>query len=162
MLFLVLVSVVLRRDPLESLLFAVALAVGIVPEFMPMITTLTLSSGAVRMARQRVIVKHLAAIQNFGGIDMLCSDKTGTLTRGTMSLAAVLDRARAEPRDDALALAALNGGFSTGVAARSTTPSSRAPAPCTTAWTKIDEIPFDFGAAARSPSSWRRRRARCS
>ena len=142
-LFLVLVSVVLRRDPLESLLFAVALAVGIVPEFMPMITTLTLSSGAVRMAKQRVIVKNLAAIQNFGGIDMLCSDKTGTLTRGTMSLAAAVD-AMGHPRDDVLALAAVNAGFSSGV--RSPLDDAilaRAGRSPTAGWTKLDEIPFD-------------------
>src|SRR5207342_1902753 len=90
-LFLMLASIALHRDPLESLLFAVALAVGVVPEFMPMITTLTLSSGAVRMARQHVIVKHLSAIQNLGGIEVLCSDKTGTLTRGEMSLRGSLD-----------------------------------------------------------------------
>jgi Mg2+-importing ATPase len=141
-LFLVLVSIVLRRDPLESLLFAVALAVGIVPEFMPMITTLTLSSGAVRMAKQRVIVKHLAAIQNFGGVDILCSDKTGTLTRGTMSLADTLD-AMGRPHEKALSLAAVNASFSSGVhsplddaiLARADRTSSL--------WSKVDEIPFD-------------------
>jgi Mg2+-importing ATPase len=141
-LFLVLVSVVLRRDPLESLLFAVALAVGIVPEFMPMITTLTLSSGAVRMAKQRVIVKNLAAIQNFGGIDMLCSDKTGTLTRGTMSLAAVVD-AMGHPRDDVLALAAVNAGFSSGVRSPLDDAILARAGQATAGWTKLDEIPFD-------------------
>ena len=76
-LFVLLVNILLRRDPLESLLFAVALAVGLTPEFLPMITSVTLARGAVRMARQKVIVKHLEAIQNFGSIDILCSDKTG-------------------------------------------------------------------------------------
>jgi Mg2+-importing ATPase len=141
-LFLVLVSVVRRHEPLQSLLFALALAVGIVPEFMPMITTLTLSSGAVRMARQRVIVKHLAAIQNFGGIDVLCSDKTGTLTRGTMTLGATLDAA-GRPSEKVLALGALNAHFSSGmhsplddaIAARAGTVGRE--------WTKVDEIPFD-------------------
>jgi Mg2+-importing ATPase len=140
-LFLVLVSVVLRRDPLESLLFAVALAVGIVPEFMPMITTLTLSSGAVRMARHKVIVKHLAAIQNFGGIDVLCSDKTGTLTRGTLSLSAALD-GRGRPAADVRALA--------GVAARCSSEvhspldaAILAATPADEGWSKVDEIPFD-------------------
>jgi Mg2+-importing ATPase len=142
-LFLMLVSIVFHRDPLQSLLFAVALAVGVVPEFMPMITTLTLSSGAVRLARQRMIVKHLAAIQNFGGIDVLCSDKTGTLTRGSLSLLASIDSAG---NDDpsAGALGALNARFGTGV---------RSPlddalltvAPATdVAWVKVDEVPFDF------------------
>ncbi len=85
-LFLVVVSVVLHHDALQSLLFAVALAVGLTPEFLPMITSVTLAKGAVVMARKRVIVKHLSAIQNFGSIDVLCSDKTGTLTTGNMAL----------------------------------------------------------------------------
>ena len=141
-LFLVLVGIVLRRDPLESLLFAVALAVGIVPEFMPMITTLTLSSGAVRMAKQRVIVKHLAAIQNFGGIDILCSDKTGTLTRGTMSLAATID-AGGKPCDDALSLAAVNARFSTGVHSPLDDAIVARAGGASPGWSKVDEIPFD-------------------
>jgi len=141
-LFLMLVSVVLRRDPLQSLLFAVALAVGIIPEFMPMITTLTLSSGAVRMAKRRVIVKHLAAIQNFGGIDVLCSDKTGTLTSGTMTLADVLD-AHGRPDDDALPLAALNAAFSSGVHSPLDDAILARAGGLPPGWRKIDEIPFD-------------------
>ena len=82
------------RPALESLLFAVALAVGLTPEFLPMITTVTLAQGAVRMAREKVIVKHLSAIQNLGSIDVLCSDKTGTLTPGEMALDRSLDAAR--------------------------------------------------------------------
>src|SRR5512132_624609 len=148
-LFLVLTGIVLRREPLESLLFAVALAVGIVPEFMPMITTLTLSSGAVRMAKQRVIVKHLAAIQNFGGIDVLCSDKTGTLTRGTMSLAAALD-AMGRPCDDALSLAAVNAGFASGVHSPLDDAILARAGGAPSAWSKVDEIPF---AAARRRAS---------
>jgi Mg2+-importing ATPase len=74
-LFVFLVNIILRRDPLESLLFSVALAVGLTPEFLPMIITVTLSRSAVHMARQKVIVKHLAAMQNFGSMDVLCSDK---------------------------------------------------------------------------------------
>src|SRR5262245_45232817 len=90
-LFVFLVNAALRRDAFESLLFAIALAVGLTPEFLPMITTVTLGQGALRMARQKVVVKHLAAIQNFGSIDILCSDKTGTLTGGEMSLDERLD-----------------------------------------------------------------------
>jgi Mg2+-importing ATPase len=106
-LFLVVVSVALHRNPLESLLFAVALAVGLVPEFMPMITSVTLANGAVRMARAKVIVRHLAAIQNLGSIDVLCSDKTGTLTLGEMTLEQSMDlEGRARP--EVLSLAHLN------------------------------------------------------
>ena len=85
-LFLIVVSVARHRDLLQSLLFAVALAVGLTPEFLPMITSVTLSKGAVAMAHKKVIVKHLSAIQNLGSVDVLCSDKTGTLTSGTMTL----------------------------------------------------------------------------
>jgi len=83
-LFIVLVGVALKHDPFESLLFAVALGVGLTPEFLPMIASITLTQGALRMARERVIVKHLPAIQNFGSIDVFCTDKTGTLTTGVM------------------------------------------------------------------------------
>ena len=141
-LFLVLVSVVLHRDPLESLLFAVALAVGLIPEFMPMITTLTLSNGAVRMAKSRVIVKHLAAIQNFGGIDVLCSDKTGTLTRGTMTLAASY-APDGSPGDEALALAGVNAGFSSGVHSPLDDAVLERAGAALAGYTKLDEIPFD-------------------
>jgi E1-E2 ATPase len=80
------VRVALHRDAFESFVFAVALAVGLTPEFLPMITSVTLARGAVRMAKEEVIVKHLPAIQNFGSIDILCSDKTGTLTTGVITL----------------------------------------------------------------------------
>ena len=90
-LFLIVVSVARHRDPLQSLMFAVALAVGLTPEFLPMITSVTLSKGAIAMARKKVIVKHLSSIQNLGSLDVLCSDKTGTLTAGTMSLDRSLD-----------------------------------------------------------------------
>ena len=90
-LFVFLVSIYLHRPLLESLLFAVALAVGLTPEFLPMITTVTLASGAVQMAHKKVIVKNLASMQNFGSMDILCSDKTGTLTTGEMKLTEFTD-----------------------------------------------------------------------
>ena len=141
-LFLVLVSIALHRDPLESLLFAVALAVGVVPEFMPMVTSITLATGAVRMARQRVIVKHLAAISNFGSIDVLCSDKTGTLTQGEMQLVGATD---AVGTDDSrvLELAALTSHFQSGVR-NPLDDAIRRAAPMPAGWTKLDEVPFDF------------------
>ncbi len=85
-LFVFLVNAALKRDPFESLLFAIALAVGLTPEFLPMISSVTLAHGAVYMARKKVIVKNLASMQNFGSIDVLCSDKTGTLTSGRLTL----------------------------------------------------------------------------
>src|SRR5438093_7307901 len=90
-LAILLVSIALERDAFESLLFAVALGVGLTPEFLPMISSVTLTQGAVRMARDQVIVKHLPAIQDFGSIDVLCSDKTGTLTAGVMQFDRALD-----------------------------------------------------------------------
>ncbi len=81
-LFIVVVSIALHHDAFQSILFAVALAVGLTPEFLPMITSITLAKSALRMASRKVIVKHLPAIQNLGSMDVLCSDKTGTLTTG--------------------------------------------------------------------------------
>jgi Mg2+-importing ATPase len=90
-LFILVVRVALHKDAFESFVFAVALAVGLTPEFLPMITSVTLARGAVRMAREQVVVKHLPAIQNFGSIDVFCSDKTGTLTTGEMTLTSSVD-----------------------------------------------------------------------
>ncbi|MBP1179907.1 Mg2+-importing ATPase [Methylobacterium sp. PvR107] len=85
------VRVVLGRPVLDSLLFAVALAVGLTPELLPMITTVTLSRGALRMAARKVIVKRLAAIHDLGAMTVLCTDKTGTLTSAEIVLALSLD-----------------------------------------------------------------------
>ena len=142
-LFLLVVSIVLHHDMLQSLLFAVALAVGLTPEFLPMITSVTLAKGAVVMARKKVIVKHLSAIQNFGSIDVLCSDKTGTLTTGNM----VLDRSIdpfGHPADRPFELAYVNSKFETGI--RSPLDAAILKKPCATAdaFEKRDEIPFDF------------------
>jgi Mg2+-importing ATPase len=79
-LFVLLVNTLAHRPLLESFLFALALAVGLTPELLPMIVTVTLAHGAIRMAREKVIVKRLSAILDLGGIDVLCCDKTGTLT----------------------------------------------------------------------------------
>ncbi|WP_316196898.1 magnesium-translocating P-type ATPase [Bradyrhizobium sp. SZCCHNS3053] len=81
------VRVVFGRDVLDSLLFSVALAVGLTPELLPMITTVTLSRGALRMAKRKVIVKRLAAIHDLGAMSVLCTDKTGTLTSAKITLA---------------------------------------------------------------------------
>ena len=142
-LFLMVVSIALHRNPLESLLFAVALAVGLVPEFMPMITSVTLASGAVRMARAKVIVRHLAAIQNLGSIDVLCSDKTGTLTLGEMTLEQSIDLGGA-PRPEVLSLAHLNSRFETGIRSPLDLAILRAGPEGAEEYEKLDEMPFDF------------------
>ena len=142
-LFVLLASFALHRPPLESFLFAVALAVGLTPEFLPMITTVTLAQGAVRMARRKVIVKHLAAIEDFGSMDILCSDKTGTLTSGEMELDQCLNPL-GEAADRTFLLAYLNASLETGI---------RSPLDAAIiahrqldiqSFRKLDEIPFDF------------------
>ena len=143
-LFLIMVGIVRHRDPLQSLLFAVALAVGLTPEFLPMIVSVTLANGARAMARKKVIVKHLAAIQNFGSIDVLCSDKTGTITSGSMTLDQCLDP-EGKPSPRVLMLARLNSSNQTGIrspldeailgASQGSEPSG---------YRKVDEIPYDF------------------
>ncbi len=112
--FVFLVSAVLKHDTFESLLFAIALAVGLTPEFLPMITTVTLGQGAVHMSRQKVIVKHLAAIQNFGSMDVFCSDKTGTLTSGETALDQHLDPF-GEQAERVFLFAYLNSFYETGI-----------------------------------------------
>jgi len=142
-LFLIIVSIARHRDPLQSLLFAVALAVGLTPEFLPMITSVTLSRGAVAMARRKVIVKHLSSIQNLGSLDVLCSDKTGTLTTGTMSFDRSLD-AFGNPSGRALELGFLNSKFQTGIRSPLDDVIVRQTLQNTDGYTKCDEIPFDF------------------
>jgi Mg2+-importing ATPase len=142
-LFVLLTSVLLHRPFLESLLFAVALAVGLTPEFLPMITTVTLARGALRMARQNVIVKHLAAIENVGSMDVLCSDKTGTLTTGEMALQGCLDPF-GQPAERTRLLAYLNSTYETGIRSPLDAAILRTAPPAVAAYRKLDEIPFDF------------------
>ena len=142
-LFVLMVSAVLHRDMLESLLFAVALAVGLTPEFLPMITSVTLAQGAAHMARQKVIVKHLSAIQNFGSIDILCSDKTGTLTRGEMTLSQQIDPL-GKPSDRVFLFAYLNSFHETGIKSPLDAAILQCGKPDIGDYLKIDEIPFDF------------------
>jgi P-type Mg2+ transporter len=142
-LFILVVRVALHKDAFESFLFAVALAVGLTPEFLPMITSVTLGRGAVRMAHEQVIVKHLPAIQNFGSIDILCSDKTGTLTTGVMALHSAVDAA-GKRSDHALELAYLNSKFETGIRSPLDSAILQCQQSVAEGCTKRDEIPFDF------------------
>jgi Mg2+-importing ATPase len=90
-----LINAVLRRPLLESALFALAIAVGLTPQLLPAIVTVSLSTGARRLARARVVVKRLVAIEDLGNIEVLCTDKTGTLTQGRIRFEAALDAAGA-------------------------------------------------------------------
>lgn len=112
--FVLVINVLMQRDILESLFFSIALAVGLTPEFLPMITAVTLGKGAVRMAKHKVIVKHLGAMQNLGSMDILCSDKTGTLTSGELTLESHVDPF-GNSAEHVFQLAFLNCSFETGI-----------------------------------------------
>ena len=103
-----------KGDWLEALLFALAIAVGLTPEMLPMIVTATLAKGAVRMSRRKVVVKRLDAIQNLGAMNVLCTDKTGTLTQDRIVLERHTDVYGATS-DDVLAYAYLNSYYQTGL-----------------------------------------------
>lgn len=107
------VNVYFQRPVIESLLFALALAVGMTPQLLPAITSVVLAAGAKAMAREQVIVKQLLSIENFGSMDVLCSDKTGTLTVGTVRMHAAQDLT-GQPSDNVLRYAYLNAVFETG------------------------------------------------
>lgn len=113
-LLVLLVNIVLRKPAVETLLFAVALAVGLSPELLPAILAVTLSRGAIGMASSGVIVRRLNAIENLGSMDLLCTDKTGTLTRGSVTLDHWFDACGESP-ELLLRYAALNAGFQTGM-----------------------------------------------
>ena len=96
-------NVFLHKPVLDSFLFALALAVGLTPQLLPAIITINLSHGARRMAQEKVIVKRLAAIENFGSMNVLCSDKTGTITEGKIGIRAAVDaRGKSQRKNVAL------------------------------------------------------------
>jgi Mg2+-importing ATPase len=133
---------------MEALLFALSIAVGLTPEMLPMIVTSTLAKGAVFLSRKKVIVKRLDAIQNFGAMDVLCTDKTGTLTQDKILLARHIDISGDES-DSVLEMAYLNSYYQTGlknlldVAVLEHTEMRRQLNPAKN-YRKVDEIPFDF------------------
>ncbi len=145
------VNVYLNRPVVDSFLFSLALGVGLTPQLLPAIISVNLAHGARRMARQQVIVKRLAAIENFGSMDVLCTDKTGTLTEGISQVhqALAADGAACE---QVLLHAWLNAVFETGFsnpiddALRSLSPDQLPAVEAGSAalWHKLDEQPFDF------------------
>lgn len=155
------VNVLAHKPVLDSLLFSLALAVGLTPQLLPAIIGINLSRGAQAMARRGVIVRRLEAIEDFGSMDTLCTDKTGTLTEGVVRLDGALD-VDGRPSDEVLRLAVLNARFQSGLpnpldaaiaAAAATTTAAgttTAAAGTTTAAgtagqaAKVDEIPYDF------------------
>ncbi|WP_139306201.1 magnesium-translocating P-type ATPase [Methylomonas sp. LWB] len=142
-LFVLLVNAFLGKPWLESFLFAVALAVGLTPELLPMVVSVTLSRGAMHMAAKRVIVKRLSAIQNLGSMDVLCTDKTGTLTEAKIRLEQHVDP-QGQPSERVLELAYLNSFFETGLKSPLDEAILAHQNIDISAWRKIDEVPFDF------------------
>ena len=137
------INLVLARPLLESFLFSLALAVGLTPQLLPAIISVNLSHGARRMAARKVIVKRLAAIENFGSMDVLCADKTGTLTEGVLVLKSAQDIAGGES-ERVLLHAYLNAHFQTGFANPFDEAIRRHRALDVSAYRKLDEIPYDF------------------
>ena len=142
-LFVLLVNTLFHRPLLESFLFALALAVGLTPELLPMIVSVTLARGAIRMARQKVIVKRLAAIHDLGSMDVLCTDKTGTLTEAKIALIRHITLSGADS-ERVLELAWLNSHFESGLRSPLDTAILEHEPHSPSAWTKLDEVPFDF------------------
>ncbi len=137
-------NVLLGRPVLDSLLFAAALAVGITPELLPAIVTVTLSQGAKRLTERGVLVRRLVAIEDLGAMDVLCTDKTGTLTVGDMRLEGAVD-AEGQPSHDVLRWAVLNSALQTAL------PNPLDTAICArrdevdiSAFIKCGEVPYDF------------------
>ncbi|MCS6295760.1 MAG: magnesium-translocating P-type ATPase [Nitrospira sp.] len=137
------VNVYLARPVLESFLFSMALAVGLTPQLLPAIISVNLSHGAKRMAQQRVVVKRLASIENFGSMNVLCSDKTGTLTEGSMRLHAALNL-QGQPSEKVLFLAYANAMFETGFPNPLDEALRRHQALDLSGYRKLEEEPYDF------------------
>ncbi|MGW2220897.1 magnesium-translocating P-type ATPase [Nonomuraea sp. NPDC001684] len=136
------VNVVLDRPVVDALLFSLALAVGLTPQLLPAIVAVSLSAGARKMAAEHVIVKRLDAIEDFGAMTVLCTDKTGTLTAGAVRL----DQATGvggEPSGEVLRLARLNAGLQHGFA-NPLDEAVLAGAPPLDAAARLDEVPYDF------------------
>jgi P-type Mg2+ transporter len=139
-------NIYLKKPLLDSVLFSLALAVGLTPELLPAIISITLSHGAQKMAKRGVIVRRLTSIENFGSMDILCTDKTGTLTEGVVTLDGALDT-EGQPSEAVLRCAYLNAHFQTGLD-NSLDDAVQAAAQKAGvdigAESKVDEIPYDF------------------
>jgi Mg2+-importing ATPase len=142
-LFVLLVNTYFHRPWLESFLFAVALAVGLTPELLPMVVSVTLARGALRMAALKVIVKRLAAIHNLGSMDVFCTDKTGTLTEARIHLERHLTPLGQESQR-VLELAYYNSYFETGLKSTLDDAILEHSEIDASGWQKIDEVQFDF------------------
>jgi P-type Mg2+ transporter len=140
---ILILNIVFHRSFIESILFALALTVGLTPELLPAIMTITLAAGAKRMASRKVIVKKLSAIQNLGAIDILCCDKTGTITEGIVKLNRSCDITGKENKK-LITYAYLNAIFETGFANPIDTSIRQLADVDTSDYSKCDEVPYDF------------------
>ncbi len=143
-----LINGIAKNDWLSAFLFAMAVAVGLTPEMMPMIVSVNLSKGAISMSKKKVIVKKLPSIQNFGAMDVLCTDKTGTITQGKIILEKHLDL-EGKSSSKVLQYAYLNSYYHTGLKNMTDTAilehnESNTLKNLLNKYKKIDEIPFDF------------------
>ena len=136
-------NVYLQRPVMDSLLFSMALAVGLTPQLLPAIVSINLAAGARRMAERRVIVKRLSSIENLGSMNVLCTDKTGTLTEGEVALQSV-DDINGKPSARGLLHVYLNASFETGFANPIDAAICRHGVIDIAAWHKLDEVPYDF------------------
>ena len=136
-------NVLLNKSALDSLLFSIALAVGLTPQLLPAIININLSKGSQEMAKHGVIVRRLESIKNFGSMDILCTDKTGTLTEGVVHLDGALD-VNGEPSDQVSLYAYLNAKMQTGLANPLDEAIVNQGASGVDAYSKVDEIPYDF------------------
>jgi Mg2+-importing ATPase len=137
------VNVILQRPILEAFLFSLAIAVGLTPQLLPAIITVNLSHGAKRMAAAKVIVRRLASIENFGSMNVLCSDKTGTLTKGVVSLNSALD-AEGKPSEKTHLYAYLNSTYETSFINPIDKSIREGRRFDTSGCEKLDEVPYDF------------------
>ncbi len=140
---ILIINLLLHKPLFDSILFALALAVGLAPELLPAIVTITLAAGAKRMAEKKVIVKKLSAIQNLGEIDILCSDKTGTITEGIIKVHAAIDF-NGKQNDKVLLYALINAKCQTGFSNPIDEAIKNACNISTDIFKKIDEVPYDF------------------
>ncbi|MDD4081161.1 MAG: magnesium-translocating P-type ATPase [Eubacteriales bacterium] len=137
------VNLLLKKPIIDTLLFAIALAVGIAPELLPAIMNINLSKGAQAMAKSGVIVRRLNAIENLGSMDILCTDKTGTITQGVVNLDSALDY-QGKPSDEVMRWACLNASLQTGIRNPLDEAIMRQAQKHTAGMDKLAEIPFDF------------------
>lgn len=142
-IFIFIINAIFKGNIIETLLFSLAIAIGLTPEMLPTMVTINLSRGAIEMAKRKVIVKELSLIQNFGAMDILCVDKTGTLTINNITLIKHCD-ARGIENEEILKLAFLNSTFQTGLENLLDTAIFNHKKFDLTGIKKIDELPFDF------------------